>query len=668
MIEWLSASELADLGLPGLPATPQNITTRAKREAWESRKRQGRGGGLEYHYTSLPERARAAWLLRTGRADKPAPEAVPADEAWAAYEAAGESAREEAEARLNAVMAVEAMVAEGAGRVAAVEAVAAGADVSPATLRRWIGMVRDVDRKDRLAHLTPRHVGRVGRADCDPAAWDWYMGHYLTRRQPSHADTYRRLEAVAASEGWSIPSARTLARRLEAEVDALTITLMREGVEAVARKLPRQRRDETVFAAGEAVNGDGLKFDKLWVRFEDGEILNTATAWIFQDIRTRRILAHRVGKTENTDLFRLATYDLTAVCAPALMIIDNTRVAANKLMTSGAKGRHRFKDDKSDGVGLLVALGIVPQFTNPDKETGNPGAKPIERAFGIGGLHDAVATHPRFTDRGYSKATAIGVDELRAVLAEEIARHNAQPKRRTTACRGVLSFDEAWAEAVESIVFRKFSERQRRMLLMVREVVRVDQSGAISLKAGRSALGRNRYWSEAAARCAGQKVVAHFDPDNLSAGIHAYALDGRYLFAADYLPSVAFNSTTDGREWSRHRHRKFKALKKAAEATSRMDALGRAALYAKATEKSGEEAPEPPERDVVAAVFGAVPNPDPDAAQEEMPAPVVIDFTALAARQSRAPLLDEDEEDEEGAFLRSVLEGARRRGDFKPGG
>jgi len=667
MIEWRTAADWAEQGLPHIPTTESGVIRRAKRDDWQGRERKGFGGGFEYHYSSLPDRARAAYLLRHRKPDPASlPVQVPQDEAWAGYERLSGALRDEAEFRLKVLTAVEALTDGGVGRVSAVEMVAADAEVSAATIRRWQRLVKGVERRNWLPALAPRYVGKVERAECDPRAWDWYLGQYLTRRGPSHADTYRRLEDIAAHEGWVIPSAKTMERRVESDIDPLTIVLMREGMEALARRLPKQRRDETVFAAGEAVNGDGLKFDRLWVKFPDGEILNTATAWFFQDIRTRRILAWRLGKTENTDLFRLATYDLTGVCAPTVMYIDNTRVAANKLMTAGAENRHRFKDDKGDGIGLLIALGIDPRFTNPDKETGNPGAKPIERAFGIGGIHEKVATNPSLIDRGYSKATAISYDELREVIAHEVARHNAQAKRRTTACRGLLSFDQAWEEATASITFRRFAERQRRLLLMVREVVTVNQTGEIAIKAGRGAYSKNRYWHEAAAALAGRKVVAHFDPENLHAGVHVYSLDGRYLFETDFMPSAAFNDTGTGREWAKNRARMVKAVKKQAEATTRMSKLEREGLYGKATRARDEEAGDPPAAPastVVAAHFRQVPDPARDAQRDE-PAPGVIDFTAMAARHRPAELAGD--EDEQADFMKRALAGLRSRSGLPP--
>ena len=57
MKKWYSARELA--GLPGVPGTVQRVNKRAKREQWVSRPRKARGGGREYHLSSLPPETRA---------------------------------------------------------------------------------------------------------------------------------------------------------------------------------------------------------------------------------------------------------------------------------------------------------------------------------------------------------------------------------------------------------------------------------------------------------------------------------------------------------------------------------------------------------------------------------------------------------------------------------
>lgn len=604
---WYSARELA--GLPGVPGTQRNVRAAAERAGWASRPRSGRGGGSEYPLSALPAATQAALLLRSApvasatpsspapsRKEHGQPRQFTPDEIasrWSHFERLSDTRQASAREKLKALHAVAALTQSGIELGAARAAVAAQyaavgqRGFSVHNLRRFAADVGSAPRADWLALLADDYVGRTTRAECEGVAWDWYKEHYLSRAKPSHASTYRRVEEMAKAQGWAIPAAITFVRRLDVEVSRFTQVLLREGPEAASRLMPTRQRDASIFGCGEAVSGDGLKFDRLWVKFPDGEILNTATAWFWQDIYSRRILAWRLDKTENTDVFRLATYDLTAICAPEYVLIDNTRVAANKTMTAGSAGRHRFKTDPEDGMGLLLMLGMNPHFTNPDKELGNPGAKPIERAFGIGGIHSEVATHPKLIGTGFSKATAIDSELLREVIEQEVARFNARPKRDTQACNKLLSFDEAWQAGLQRRPPRVLADSQRRLLLMSREVVTVQRTGIVEIKAGRSDHGRNSYWHDRSVEFAGQKVAVHFDPANLRADVYIYSLDGRYLFAAQHRASAAFNDTQSAREDAKWKAAAIKARKKEAEYTSRRTKLENEQLYALSTDQGG---------------------------------------------------------------------------------
>lgn len=600
---------------------------RATRETWPFTERAVRGGRQRvYALRDLPADVQAALAVAsTRRGRTPTEERSEEREqariagAWARFELATHDQRARAEAAAAALDAVAVLVADGHALMHARALVAdslfrQGRRVSVATLGRHAKNVAGVRRADWAPLLLPRYAGGQPSAECAPQLWDFYQGHYLTRGRPSHKETYRRCKEMADAQGWAIPSQRTLERRLDAEVSRATQVLLREGQEAARKLLPTVIRDVLELGAGEAVNGDGLKLDVIWVRFEDGEVLNSATVWFWQDIRTRRILAWRMDKTENSDLFRLATYDLTAVCAPTDYYIDNTRVAANKMMTAGAQGRHRFKTDPEDGQGLLLMIGGEPHFTNPSKEHGNPGAKPIERAFGIGGIHDLINSNPRLIAADcFRKANPASVELVREVIAEEVARFNARTQRRTQACRGVLSFDQAWTEGVAMQAPRTLSDTQRRLLLMAREVVTADsRNGELRLKAGRGPFGQNAYYAEHCAQIAGQRVAVHYDPADLHADVHVYDLDGAYLFAAQHLGRPGFKSVSAGREHGKFRRRIAKLHKDQAANVARMDALERAALYEAA--RPVPEAPEPAAPNVLRPVFNRAPDPDRDAA------------------------------------------------------
>ena len=86
---WLTSSEIAALGLPGLPASRQNVDETAKRERWADfsaycrPREKKKGGGVEYHVNLLPVGARIAYFgtaapaSTSGEALQAAPEPAP---------------------------------------------------------------------------------------------------------------------------------------------------------------------------------------------------------------------------------------------------------------------------------------------------------------------------------------------------------------------------------------------------------------------------------------------------------------------------------------------------------------------------------------------------------------------------------------------------------------
>ena len=77
---WFTLAELAALGLPGIPDTRRGLAAQAEREEWGHeaaegrlwRRRQGRGGGIEYWIGVLPSFTQAKLLAREAAAT-PAP-------------------------------------------------------------------------------------------------------------------------------------------------------------------------------------------------------------------------------------------------------------------------------------------------------------------------------------------------------------------------------------------------------------------------------------------------------------------------------------------------------------------------------------------------------------------------------------------------------------------
>jgi len=253
MKEWYSVSELVSMDLPGMPGTIRGIDKRAKKEGWTARPRQARGGGLEYHLTSLPEEARNE-LVR--RAQPPLP-ALPAPTALvvappaestdlAARKAEGDALaahlRGKAQARMDAKRELldritRAKQFDGLNILTAVADYNAGRlDVSPATraqlpttsvpsVHRWFQQVNGYG----LSRLGGRYGHRAGSGIIDQhpqlaAALRAFLLEY------PHAQAARAHEWLAARYeiDWAalpaelagdgpipLPSAKTVARWIE---------------------------------------------------------------------------------------------------------------------------------------------------------------------------------------------------------------------------------------------------------------------------------------------------------------------------------------------------------------------------------------------------------------------------------------------------------------------
>jgi len=117
--EWRSAAEWAALNLPEVPGTKQGFNDKAKEGNWQpTRPRQGRGGGLEYHVTALPEAARIELARRElAAAPPPVPAAPPAPKAdLQATTALTTRGRERLDAKLAIVRAFDAFAGQAGGQ------------------------------------------------------------------------------------------------------------------------------------------------------------------------------------------------------------------------------------------------------------------------------------------------------------------------------------------------------------------------------------------------------------------------------------------------------------------------------------------------------------------------------------------------------------------------
>lgn len=533
--EWFTPSELA--GLPGMPSTDRRVRTFAERNEFQSRKRSF-GKGFEYHYSSLPLETRAALLAKyrpqlPGAASRPK---VDRDALWAKYGQALNTMKAEAQKRFAILREIESLVHSGTPGRKAVETVAAQNEVAPASVYRWKKRVRGLARELWVPALLPSY-SRLARhkKECPPEAWDVFYKDYMSNEAPTLASSYRRLQRIAGANGWVLPSKKWFDRAV-AKLDPATVAFARGGLEALQRMYPAQER--FVNHAMEAINADGHVFD-VFVKWEDGSVSRPVlVAW--QDFYSGKLLAWRVGKSESSLLVRLSFGELVEKFGiPEHVVLDNGRSFVAKCLTAGVEHRYRFKIKEDDPIGIFPQLEIDVHFT----QVYHGQSKPIERYFRD--LCDWIARHPAckgaYTGNNpvnkpanYGEA-AVPWDKFIQLVEQEILAANALAGRRSKECDG-RSFDETFAQSYAGTVIRRASLEQRNLWLLESEAITVRQDSTVH------ALGQ-RYFSEAVAAYAGQKIVARFDPSRAELPLQCYATDGTYIGEAEMLsPAYAFDT------------------------------------------------------------------------------------------------------------------------------
>ena len=650
--DWFTAAELAELGLPHIPTSKGNVILLARREGWDApealgrtwRPRQGRGGGVEYHISALPAPSQAAFQLRFAPPAPPVQQArgvLARDDAWGAFNALSDKKKAEAKRRLDLLLAVEAAQRGGMKKVTAIHLTCRRSGIAPSGFYRWEALVRGLDRADWLPALAPRHAGAAApAAECTPDAWDWLRAAYLRPEQPNFADCYRQLQAVAREHGWTIPSERTLERRMAALPETVRVFL-RGGAEALKRMLPSQQRDHSVFHALQAVNLDDHRMD-VFVRWEDGSIGRPHLEAV-QDIYSGMILGWRIDRSENTQTIRLAIGDVIEEWGiPQIFWFDNTRAAANKQITGGAKTRFRFKVREEDPAGLIEMLGAEPRFTRPYHGQ----AKPVERAFREAATDWArdlrfagayTGNNPTAKPANYGSA-AVAIETFRQVIAERIEEHNTRIGRTSRVCAGRsfrAAFDESYARARDAGQITTATPAQRLLFLLQAEPLTIRGEQPMLHLHG------NRYFADWMLAMPGQKVVARFDADALHDDIHCYRLDGSYIGPAECLHAVGFADTAAARDHARKTKALFRAHRQLAELERGMS-LKQAAELLPRIERAQRE-PEPAPK-IVRPLFGVAGNtalkPRMEELEDDLPAntrAVVTAIDAFFPRPARRP-------------------------------
>lgn len=572
---WFTLSELAKEALPGMPKSQPGYIAFSARNGWDKtefvRGREGRGGGKEYHHSLLPGPAQAELLLRYGRKATRANDnsaLAPADwraeasaNAWAFYDAAPDSRKNEAKRRHAALMRYDELY-RTIGFGAAAKTVAKEFEVTQQTIRAWIDIRRRTSKHDLLPALLPNKRGTHGKKiEIHPDVWDFIRADYLRGDGASFSSCYRRLEDAAALHGWPLPNKRTLERRVAGLATEVRV-LGRGGGEAAAKLYPAQRRDRSGFHALEALNADGHKWD-VFCHMEDGKPFRPTTV-AFQDLYSGKFVGWKHDVSESKDLVRLAFGNVCmSFGIPSLLYLDNGRAFASKWLTGGVKNRYRFKVKDEEPLGIITQLGVEVKWTTPYHGQ----SKPIERAFGDFARN--IANGPWFSGAytGNSPVNkpenygqrSIPFEEFKRIVDHYIMKHNAQKNRTSAVCKGKLSFNEAFDASYEKAcrdgLIHKPTVDQVRLCLLAAEGIKANsRDGALNLMG-------NRYWHPALTAERGNYLVVRFEPENLHADLPVYRRDGTLICVAKLQEDAGFADTEAAREHAKARNEYLRAAK-----------------------------------------------------------------------------------------------------------
>lgn len=243
---WLTTSEIAELQLPGLPATRKNVLAIAAREGWDeraslARPRLGRGGGMEYHFNILPASARMAYVARFAAEEIAEASAAETQGAPDVAAPTGQASLE-LDARLHVVGAFRQMLRASeltqstalvyfvdlfnTGRIAMPDWVRAALPrISSRTLQRWLSTLRDGEVR-RLA--VDRGAGRRGSSVLENGEGGRVKAYALALHAQNPLYTGRHIHEALRGEfpHLEIPSQRAVERALKEWKAAHSVELL----------------------------------------------------------------------------------------------------------------------------------------------------------------------------------------------------------------------------------------------------------------------------------------------------------------------------------------------------------------------------------------------------------------------------------------------------------
>jgi len=257
MKEWYSAKEL--VSLPGMPGTIQGVLKRV--ESWESRPRQGKGGGREYHISSLPEETRAHLLAEAASL----PFSDPDLDAYLTSRQISLSPAElqdpAIQAKIACAKAYERCPAYK-GREKVLSALSARYGKSKQQIRRWIS---DIDKlRARSRHritLADQKIEIPQSHTFSPEAIAYGLSVYARNMRGGIKTAYREMKSLADTRSWNVGDYSNFTRLVRKIPEVIWTRIYRGDTGFELACVPKIVKEWTAVPVQSVLCGDQKIFD-----------------------------------------------------------------------------------------------------------------------------------------------------------------------------------------------------------------------------------------------------------------------------------------------------------------------------------------------------------------------------------------------------------------------
>lgn len=546
--EWYTAAELA--GFEGLPATQQGVGLRAKKEGWANKKREGRGGGKEYAFSSLPQVTQDAILERSLTVSGTGGELLDSDEPeeskerpLARYEDLNDDQIKIMSARVAFVREIQRLEKVTTQKKAILTLVAnaklgnltqylaervvlandrktATRTLSERTLKRWLSDFRE--------HGELGLVPRRRKKDMRTPPWGPdFLKFYQRPQKPSIAQAYREFVERTSGDHPSYDQVNRWLKRLPPEVREKG---RRSGEELRAFQAFKRRKTDQLWP-NSVWQSDGHTFD--------AEVLNPLTnrpfrpeVTLVEDWCTRRIVGFALNLAEST----MATLDalrhsITNAGMFEILYVDNGPGYKNSIV--------REVVDRLGGTMTFSTPG-APQAHGAIERTHRTELVRLAKTFDsyIGADMDRRIANRRHTlsrrdiKKGLKPRHIPTFQEFFDRLSESVERYNNTPHSGLQQIRdletGKLRFQtpmESWASFEAQGFEPQVADPELIQSLTRPQHVRTTARGEVQIN-------RGKYFNQELVAFHGQEIKVAWDYRD-SSSVGAFTLDGEFICEAE---------------------------------------------------------------------------------------------------------------------------------------